>query len=236
MNENKIRAYISSEDESVLERSIGIAMDQAALERERARRAENRATTVLAATGVLAGFLTHFGVTSHTNGSPDVLIIPLLLATCLLLVKASYYAVGTLSTLKGYELTPGFPLEVQQKSKLEGLKEELVWRVWECHQLQLVSIDRLFLLSRAQRSFVWGLVGFMGLGACDLLSEFVTIPVNAFAIDLAVLIVLIVVFAMDGLVERLGNFWTKPVKSPRSAADATGADQALAECQSDDSC
>lgn len=210
MHEDEIRSRVVSEDPTVLARSCEVAAERATLERQRADRAEGRAATILAATGVIGGFLAYFGATVRAKDPPPVLWIAVFVFGVAFLLKAAYYAVRASWALKGNELTPELALELQDRAHTEALREELVWRLWECYQLQRVSVRRLFMLNRAQRNFVQGLGAFAALATLELVRERVDL-----AWPVCVVIPLVVLMALwaligDGTAERLGTTWKRP--------------------------
>lgn len=155
----------------------------------------------------IAGFLAYFGSTAQHLDAQHSLLVVLLLAAGAFLLKAGYYAVRASWVLKGYELKPDFPLELQRNTLVDSLQFELEWRVWETEQLQLASVRRLFFLNRTQRNFVAGLACFLGVAATHVLSRWLDLSAPIWAALVAAAWLTLVVLLLDALVERMGSFW-----------------------------
>ena len=166
MNPENIRAKITSEDPETLKRAISFVENRIALMGERAKLAETRATAMLAVSGVLAGFVVNFGKTIHNLNVLDFLLFSALyFSSIFLFIKAVFYAVRVLWVLKGYELTPDLAFDLQGKSGIDALREELTWRIWEYWATLPVTNEKLFWLNRSQRNTVSAIIVFMFLGA-----------------------------------------------------------------------
>lgn len=208
MNEKEIRAKLTSEDGAVLGRALLFVDNRLLLIRDRAKLAETRTTTILAVSGIMAGFVVNFGKILF---SPEYHATPLssalFLLSIILLIKAIVFSVKALWVLKGYELTPELAFDFQSMSEIDTLKEELTWKIWEYWKTLPMTTERLFWLNRAQRNTVVAILTFLSLGV-NLLVEmkfgFVA-PKN-----LAVVIIIILaslVICIDLLMERLGSVW-----------------------------
>lgn len=221
MHKSKIHPQISSNLPEVLERTIAISTAQASIERQRAERAENRAAALFAATGVATGLLAHFGSTVLTSEAKDPRVVTMVLSASLFLMKAAYAALRTSWTLKVGELTPEFPLLLEQMSLTESLRKELQWRVWECRELQAMSMRRLFSLNRAQRNFVAGSVSFAGAVTLDTLGVWLKVDVPTSALIVLALLLGVTVLLLDVAAEKCGTFWRSQPEPPRAAENFT---------------
>jgi hypothetical protein len=210
MDAKEIRSKITSENLSILKRSLLFADDRLALLRERAKLAETRATAMLAVSGILAGFVVHFGKTlDNLKVSDSILFSALYLAAIFFIIKAIYFSIKALWVLKGNELNTDLVFELQDCSELEALKEELTWKIWEYWEAIPVTNEKLFWLNRSQRNTVAALITYMFLGMILYLEIKLGFSSYWIVTCLAVSLLVSLVLFIDIAMERFGNVWNK---------------------------
>jgi hypothetical protein len=210
MDAKEIRNKITSEDLSILKRSLSFVDDRLALLRERAKLAETRATAMLAVSGILTGFVVHFGKTlDNLKVSDSVLFTALYLAAIFFIIKAIYYSIKALWVLKGKELNTDLVFELQDCSELEALKEELTWKTWEYWESIPATNEKLFWLNRSQRNTVAALITYMFLGMILYLEIKIGFSSYWIVTWLAVSLLASLVLFIDIAIERLGSIWNK---------------------------
>ena len=210
MDAKEIRSKITSENLSILKRSLLFVDDRLALLRERAKLAETRATAMLAVSGILAGFVVHFGKTlDNLKVSDSILFSALYLAAILFIIKAIYFSIKALWVLKGNELNTDLVFELQDCSEIEALKEELTWKIWEYWEAIPVTNEKLFWLNRSQRNTVAALITYMFLGMILYLEIKLVFPSYWIVTCLAVSLLVSLVLFIDIAMERFGNVWNK---------------------------
>lgn len=210
MDPNEISKRLTTEDSNILKQAISFVDNRIALMRDRAKIAETRATAMLVVSGILAGFVVHFGKTlQNQNISEPILFAALYLSSILLLIKATYYSIKALWVLKGNELNPDLAFDLQGKLGYEALREELTWKIWEYYEILPLTNEKLFWLNRSQRNTVSAIISFMFLGTI----MFIRVKFNT---ELPWLLTAIIILALAFLVlfvdismERFGGVWHK---------------------------
>ena len=210
MDPKEISKRLTSEDLDILKQAISFVDGRITLMRDRAKIAETRATAMLVVSGILAGFVVHFGETlQNENISETILFAALYLASILLLIKATYYSIKVLWVLKGNELNPDLAFDLQAKSGNEALREELTWKIWEYYEILPLTNEKLFWLNRSQRNTVSAIISFMFLG----IIMFIRVKFNTeFPWLLRAIIILALAFLVlfiDVTMERFGGVWHK---------------------------
>lgn len=208
MNEDEIRERVTSSNTEVLRQSLSFVNEKLRLERSRSKKAEDRATVMLGAVGVLAGFAIQLSRLATPAIQGGWLSLPALyVGSICFLLKAGFFAIYALWSLRGYELTPELAFEVQDLTEAEAMREELVWKIWEYYQLLPVHNQRLFFSTRAQRNTFAAIASLALLALTRLLFDALSFRIaQCIGIGLAV-IVAIGVFFLDPISERLGDLW-----------------------------
>ena len=210
MDEEKIRSKVTSENINILKRSLLFVDDRIALQRERAKMAETRATAMLVVVGILAGFVVHFGKTLDSiKVSDSILFAALYLAAIFFIIKSIYYSIKTLWVLKGNELNADLIFELQDCSEVEAHREELTWKIWEYWKVIPVANEKLFWLNRSQRNTVAALLTYMFLGMMLFLKIKLSISIYWVVTCLAIIMLVALVLFIDTAMERFGNVWNK---------------------------
>jgi hypothetical protein len=210
MDSKEISKRLTSEDSGTLKQSISFVNDRISLIRDRAKVAETRATAMLAVSGILAGFVVHFGAKLESDKTPEnVLFAVLYLASILLLIKAIYYAIKALWVLRGYELNPELAFDLQGKSGHNALREELTWKIWEYYQILPLTNEKLFWLNRSQRNTVSAITTFMFLGSILFVQINFGLELPWFFTVLITLVLVFLVLFLDPILEHFGGVWQK---------------------------
>ena len=210
MNHETIREKITSENQEILKRSISFVDSRITLMRERAKLAETRATAMLVVSGLLAGFVVNFGKAIYNLKNPDFLLFFILyLSSIFLFVKAIFYAVRVLGVLRGYELSPDLAFDLQEKSEIDALREELIWKIWEYWEILPLTTKKLFLLNRSQRNTISAIIILMFLGGTYLIKIQFGLHVPTGVTVLIIIIMLFLVIFFDVTMERFGKVWHK---------------------------
>lgn len=168
----KILEQITASDIDVLEQSLAFVRERSALENERGKAAEARATAMLAILGILAGFIVPLiesidGITGEIKWS----LIATLFGSLLFLVKGLYYAVRILGVSKRHRLQIDSVFDFQPLSRADALREEIAGLVWECKQSTRPNTLHLFRLDRCQRSGFIAIILFMLFGILLLAAD-----------------------------------------------------------------
>lgn len=164
MNEQEIRKQVSSNDSEILSQSLAFVKEKLDIERSRQKRAEDRANAMLAVSGILAGFVVHFAQLILPGQKGWLILLSLYLGSMILLIKSSLYSILALWSMKGYEVTPTLVFNVQFLSKLDAVREEIIWKIWEYYQLVPMGNQRLFRINRAQRNLFASIISFGLMG------------------------------------------------------------------------
>ena len=210
MKAEDIRSKITSENLSILKRSLLFVDDRLALLRERGKQAETRATAMLAVSSILAGFVVHFGKTlEKLKLSNSVLFAALYLAVIFFIIKSIYYSIKTLWVLKGNELNTDLVFELQDFSESEAVRHELTWKIWEYWQCIPLTNEKLFWLNRSQRNTVAALITYMFLGMVLYLKMKLGFSSYWIVNGLAVVFLVSFVLFIDIAMESLGKVWKK---------------------------
>ncbi|MBA7705460.1 hypothetical protein ES703_114290 [subsurface metagenome] len=208
MQITEIKTKLSSNDVNILKQSLSFVTEKLSVERLRSSRAETRATNILAVVGILVGFFIYF---SKLIGSPDqnnwVILFIIYITSILFLLKSVLFAIKALWTLLGYELNPDLVYNLQKLSKIDALREEIAWKIWEYYELLKTSNKRLFLVNRAQRNMFAAIVAsaFLGVGWFFLEQMPIQVP-KCVVIFLIVLLPILAIFS-DVVLERFGKKW-----------------------------
>jgi len=208
MDEQEIRKQLSSNNPEILKQALEFVTEKLDIERSRERRAEDRATAMFAVSGILAGFVVNFSQSLTLPGQTGWLILlSLYLGSMVFLIKSGLYSILALWSLKGYEITPKLAFDIQFLSKVDAIREELIWKIWAYYQLLPLGNLRLFRTNRAQRNMFASIISFAILGlAWFLFKTFNTSVSLSFEILCATFIGIIVLF-LDRISERTGSLW-----------------------------
>lgn len=210
MNPEEIYGKLSSEDEKVLKQSISYINEKNSLIRERSTHAESRATAMLTVSGILAGFIVFFvEVLNNENVKSNFIVTACYIVSVLLLIKAVLFAVRVFWVQKGYELTPDLIYDLQTKTDIQALKEELKWKIWEYYEILPLTSTKLFWLSRSQRNTVMAIITLMILGLILFLKINICFEINSLVKSLLLLFTLLVIIFVDIIFEFLGSFWNR---------------------------
>ncbi|UCC41429.1 MAG: hypothetical protein JSV96_08425 [Candidatus Aminicenantes bacterium] len=210
MKAEDIRSKVTSENLSILKRSLLFVDDRLALLRERGKQAETRATAMLAVSSILAGFVVHFGKSlEKLKLFNSVLFAALYLAVIFFIIKSIYYSIKALWVLKGNELNTDLVFELQDFSESEAARYELTWKIWEYWQYIPLTNEKLFWLNRSQRNTVAALITYMFLGMVLYLEMKLGFSSYWIVNGLAVVFLVSFVLFIDIAMERLGNVWKK---------------------------
>jgi len=208
MNFKEIRSKITSDNQSILNRSISFVDDRLNLLRERTKLAEARATTMMVVGGILAGFLVHFGNTIDKLEIADsILVIALFLAAILLNIKTIYYSIRTLWVVQVYELNADLVFDLQEKSEQDALKEELTGKIWEYWMMIHIPTKKLFWLNRSQRNAVAAIITYSMLGMILFLKTKVDISFSQTISTIAASALGLLIIFIDKAMERYGKLW-----------------------------
>ena len=206
MNESEIRGKLVSSEPAILKQSLDFVNEKLTLERARSAKAEGRAATVFAVTGIMAGFVVQFAKLLGSTEQNKWLAILLYTASILFLLKAALFAIQSLMPLKGYELTPQLIFDVQKMSENEAIREEAIWKIWEYYKLLPITNKRLFDSNRAQRNLFAGTITFALLGTVWFLGQ-ISVLFPKFFVILATILLTVAVVFLDSAIEKLGSFW-----------------------------
>jgi hypothetical protein len=208
MNAETIRARLTSENPDILRRSLSFLDNRLALMRDRAKVAETRATAMLVVSGILAGFVVNFGKALHgVEYTETLLLSAFYFSSIFLLIKAIFYGVKVLWVLKGYELNPDLAFDLQGRSGIDSLREELTWKIWEYWQILPLTNEKLFWLNRSQRNTVSAIITFMFLGGILFIQMKCGIHLPSIVtVSITVILTALVLF-IDVLMERFGKLW-----------------------------
>lgn len=210
MNPEEIYGKLSSEDEKVLKQSISYINEKNSLIRERSTHAESRATAMLTVSGILAGFIVFFvEVLNNENVKSNFIVTACYIVSVLLLIKAVLFAVRVFWVQKGYELTPDLIYDLQTKTDIQALKEELKWKIWEYYEILPLTNTKLFWLNRSQRNTVMAIITLMILGLILFLKINICFEINSLVKSLLLLFTLLVIIFVDIIFEFLGSFWNR---------------------------
>lgn len=208
MQEQEIRKKISSNDPDVLTQALGFVTEKLDIERSRHKRAEDRATAMLTVSGILAGFVVHFAQLLILPGQTGWLILlSLYLGSMVFLIKSISYSILALWSLKGYEVTPELVFDSQLLSKVDAVREELIWKIWEYYQLLPLGNQRLSRTSRAQRNMLASIISFGLLGLAWFFFKTMGIFVKPFIEIICTVFIGISVSFLDIISERIGGLW-----------------------------
>lgn len=201
------RATVTSTNPEVLAQCRRLSDELLIKESERGRAAEIRATAVLAASGVLAGLLTHaLNSTAGSRESPPWLAVAAYAAVLGLLLRSAFYCIRTMSPGMRHGFGPNLITALQSKTATECLQEEIVHKLWEYERAIPSNSGRLFWLTRAQRAFVLSVALFAVVSFC--LRVRASMEVCA-TVEWAVLGGLVLCcFGIDWLVER-HSIWNR---------------------------
>jgi len=117
------------------------------------------------------------------------------------------YSIRALWGLKGYELTPELAFDVQSLSKVDAIREELIWKIWEYYQLLPLGNLRLFRTNRAQRNMFASIISFGVLGLAWFFFRTIGICIELFIEVICAAIVVIIALFLDRISERTGGLW-----------------------------
>jgi hypothetical protein len=168
MKLSEYRAAVSSIDLAVLTQSRQLITELLAKESERGHTAEVRATTTLAASGVLAGFIIQSLSAADTGGAcAPWLGVAAYAGALAFLMRGAFYCVRAMSPDSRWEIAAGLVTELQSKSPAQSMQEEIAHKLWEYERAIGPNSARLFWLSRAQRALLVS-IGLFALTALGL--------------------------------------------------------------------
>ena len=208
MNEQEIRKQISSNDPEILIQGLGFVTEKLDIERSRAKSAEDRAIAMFTVSGILAGFVVHFAqllILPRQIGW--LILLSLYLGSMAFLIKSSLYSILALWSLKGYEVTPRLVFDVQFLSKVDAIREELIWKIWEYYQLLPLGNQRLFRTNRAQRNMLAAIISFGLLGLAWFFFKTFDITIELLVEIICAIFIGIIVLFLDKISERIGGLW-----------------------------
>ena len=208
MQVTEIKAKLSSNDINILKQSLSFVTWKLSVERLRSSRAETRATSILAVAGILAGFIIYF---SKLIGSPGqsiwYILFTIYIISILFLLRSALSAIKALWALIGNELKPDLAFDLQELSKIDALREETTWKIWEYYELLKISNKRLFWTNRAQRNIYAVIVSFAFLGTGWFFLEQIPIQVPQCVVIFLIVLLSILAIFLDVVLERFGKKW-----------------------------
>lgn len=210
MDPKEIYDKLNSQDDEVLKQSISFINEKIILIRERSTQAESRATAMLTVSGILAGFVVFFvEILNNENLNSNILVTACYIISVLFLIKAVLFAVRVFWVQKGNELTPDLIYNLQKKTGIEALKEELQWKIWEYYEILPLTSTKLFWLNRSQRNTVMAIITLMILGLILFLKINICIEITTLFKYLLLFFLVLLFLFIDSIFERFGNVWNK---------------------------
>lgn len=205
----EILEKITANDIDVLEQSLAFVRERSALENERGKAAEARATAMLAILGILAGFIVPLIESVHgIVGEIKWSLIVTLFGSLLFLVKGLYHAVRVLGVSKRYRLNIDSVFDFQPLSRVDALREEIAGLIWECKRATQPNTLHLFRLHRCQRSGFAAIILFMLFGILLFTADQQWIHVPRWVAYVIGSTVLLLFFMIDFISEKSG-IWGK---------------------------
>ena len=218
MKIEEIRKRITNSDLQVISLGLNFIKEKSEKERSRSIAAEQRATTMLALSGVLAGLLTNFGKNLLSlSFEKDLLLIAIFISSVLFIIKAAMYSIYALSCLKSYEVSHEFIYDVQEFSELEFLREELIFRTWEFYYQISLSSRRLFWTYRSQINVVASIIFSGLLSIFWLLNTAYNYDISSAISIIAALFVALSVIFLDLVVDKIKKVWSFKKDKPSQA-------------------
>lgn len=212
MKIDEIQEKLSSEKIEVLKQSLVFVTERISNERDRASKAETRAVATLAFSGVLSSIVVirSPNIFQYSGSASWVLVFTLYVTTIVFLLKSAVFSFQALGVLKRNEVTPDLIFELQEKTEVDALREEVAYKIWEYYQLLPIGTTRLFRVNRSQRNILAAIVTFSLLGIIWGISEKTDLAVTEWLNILVVSISLLGVLLLDTVAESWSNFWYWP--------------------------
>ena len=209
MEIDEIREKLSSRNLEILKQSLMFVTERIANERARALRAENRAVATLTFSGVLSGIVVVRlqSILQEDTSFNWALIFAPYVVTILFLLKSALFAFKALGAMKRYEVTPELVFELQGKSEINALREEITYKIWEYNKLIPVGSTRLFWVARAQRNILAAVVTFSVLGISLILLKKTDLHLAEWLNIFMIAVSIISIFLLDFVVEKWSSFW-----------------------------
>jgi hypothetical protein len=207
MKIEEIEAKLTSKDPEVLDWARAFVTELLTAETARGSAAEGRAATTLGIVSVVAGFaVAAAGSVLGRNGSASWLSLIGYASALAFLLRGAYYCVRTVSPQKYYVVTPDVIFDVQNGSRVDGLRSEIARKMWQYERDIAPNSAKLYWLGRGQRALF---VGVACLLVTTLLSWIHTrqpLALPLWGTITAGLVVLTAFFAIDPIVERAGTW------------------------------
>jgi hypothetical protein len=209
MKIDEIRERISSGNREVLKQSLAFIVERISNERVRASKAETRAVATLAFSGVLSGIVVVKlpNILQYSDSDSWILAFVLYVTTIVFLLKSVVFSLQALGVFQGNEITPELIFELQDKSEIDALREEVVYKIWEYYQLLPIGTARLFRVNRAQRNILASIVAFLVLGVVWLVSEEISLAVTEWFNIVVIFSSILALLLLDFIVESWNSFW-----------------------------
>jgi hypothetical protein len=209
MKIEEIQSRLTSEDPEVLEQARAFITEMLAAETARGSVAEGRAATTLGVIAVVAGFaVTAAGSIVSGSGPTSWHLLIGYAGALAFLVRGAYFCLRTVSPQKYFIITPDLIFDLQAGSRLDSLRSEIAYKMWQYERDVVPNSGKVFWLGRGQRGLLVGvaLLSLTALLARVHVEHPLSFPVWArwtLALLLAALF-----FLLDPIVERAGD-WRK---------------------------
>jgi len=156
MNIEEIERRLTSGDPEVLEQARAFITELLAAETARGSVTEGRAATTLGIVSVVAGFAVT-AVAGIVGRDGLTAWVPLIGYTGSLafLIRVAYYCVRTVAPQKYHVITPDVIFDLQG-SRIECLRSEIAYKMWQYERDIRPHSAKLFWLGRGQRALLVG--------------------------------------------------------------------------------